>query len=274
VLNEEKQKEKLEKLAKEIEKAYEAEKKSYEVEKNAREELERLDKAKNQFLLLIQHHLRTPLTSIMGYSDLLLRGTYGKQSKKTIEVIKRFEVLTQGLIKMVNEFLDVTQFQLGKSVVFLKPGMEVVPILEKIVNELKFETEKKGVYLKLEKTKNIPAISADPVKLKAALFNIIDNAVKYTTKGGVSIKVLAKDNSKILIQIKDTGIGISKENLKTMFNRVFERGEEAKKTFVTGRGIGLYLANQIVKYHNGAIVVDSEGEGKGSTFNIELPISI
>ncbi len=301
VLKEVRQREQLENLAKEIQQAYEAEKrakeqterayelekqakerteKAYEVEKKAKEELEYLDRSKNQFLLTIQHHLRTPLTSIMGYADLILKGVYGKQNKKTTEVIKKISGSMISLIKIVNEFLDITQFQLGKEVAVLKQDIQMGPILEEIVNELKFPADEKKIYLKLEKPDQLPVIKADTEKLKAALYNIFDNAIKYTEAGGVEIRLKVKsqklkDNNypipKILIEVKDTGIGISQENLKNMFNRTFERGEQAKKTFITGRGIGLYIASQIIKAHKGNIWAESEGEGKGSTFFIELP---
>ncbi|KKP32902.1 MAG: hypothetical protein A2312_00935 [Candidatus Staskawiczbacteria bacterium RIFOXYB2_FULL_32_9] len=262
---EQKQREKIEDYARQVEKAYELEKKS-------KEELEILDKSKNQFLIAIQHHLRTPLTAMMGYSDLILNGAYGKQSKDTKEAVEKILVSTKNLIKMANEFLDITQFQMGKSVVNLKSNVDVIQILEEIVSELQFETNKKGVYLKLKKIDNLPKIMADREKLKAAIYNIIDNAIKYTTEGEVSIKVKTDEN-KITIIIEDTGIGISRENLINMFGKTFERGETAKKTFINGRGIGLFITKQIISAHNGKIWAESPGEDKGSTFYIELPIT-
>ncbi len=269
IVKEVKQREQIEKLAKEIQQSYELEKKAYAVEKQAKEELERLDKTKNQYLGFAQHNLRTPLTSMRGYADLLLNGTFGKQNKKTIEVIKKIQTLIENQIKEVNEFLDITQFQLGKSVIALKPDVDVEPILAEIVSELKFQVDAKGIYLRLEKPDRTFKISADRTKLKASLSNIINNAIKYTPKGGVSIRIESHDNVKIIIS--DTGIGISKENLKTLFGQIFERSEAAKKV-ASGSGIGLYLASQIIKSHNGKIWAESEGEGKGSVFHIELPL--
>lgn len=260
---EQKHREQIEEYARKI-------KMAYEIEKKSKEDLEILDKSKNQFLLAIQHHLRTPLTAMMGYSDLILNGSYGKQTKDTKEAVEKILISTKSLIKMANEFLDITQFQMGKSVVNLKPGVDIIEILEEIVNELKFETDKKGIFLKLKKSENLPKIQADREKLKAAIYNIIDNAIKYTNEGEVSIKCKIDDNLKIIIE--DTGIGISKENLNKMFIKTFERGEVAKKTFINGRGIGLFITKQIISAHNGKIWAESEGEGQGSTFYIELPI--
>ena len=245
-------------------------KRAYVIEKKAKEELEKLDKFKDQFLMTTQHNLRTPLTSMMGYSDLLLKGFFGKQNKKTTEVIQKFQALTQGMIRMVNNFLDMAQFQLGKSVVILKPGVDVLELMNEIIQELQFKAESKGVYVKLEKPEKIFTIEADREKLKAAIFNIVDNAVKYTEKGGVDITI--KDHDAVKIIVKDTGIGIKKEKLPTIFEDMFERSEEAKKVTSLGSGVGLYLSGQIIKAHNGKVWADSEGVGNGSTFHIELPI--
>ena len=264
VLKEVRQREKLEILTKKIEKAY-------EVEKRARKELQRLDKAKRQFMMATQHHLRTPLTSMRGYLDLLFGGSYGKIPPKIKEVMKKFMASTKNEIKIVNEFLDISQFQMGKKVVTLAEGVDVGIILKEAVEDVKLEAKARGIYLNLEIPDTIPKIKADEQKLKAAIYNIIDNAVKYTKKGGVTVK-LKKINNKIQIIIKDTGVGISKEQQDELFTRLFERGEHAQKLFATGKGIGLYITAKIVEEHNGKIWAESAGEGKGSTFYIELPI--
>jgi signal transduction histidine kinase len=267
MLKELKQKEQVEKLAGDL-------KVAFETEKKAKEELETLDIAKDQFLLAIEHHLRTPLTAMLGYSDILLNGAVGKQPKKQKEITEKFQVSTKSLIKMVNDFLDVTQFQLGKEVITLKEGVDIVSIINEIISDLKFEIEKKKIYLNLEKTDEVFQISADREKLKAGLYNLVDNAVKYTNNGGVVVKI-EKNNAKNILKIiiKDTGIGILPQNIPTLFGKTFERGSEAKKVFTTGRGIGVYIAGKIVKAHKGNIKVESLGEGKGSTFTIELPIT-
>lgn len=270
-IREAKQQAQIEGLAREIQRSYELEVRAYEVERKARQELENLDKTKNQFLLLIQHNLRTPLTSMMNYSDLLLGGGGGKLSQKATGMVIKIQSSTRNLIKMVNDFLDITQFQLGKDVLLLSPGIEVEPMLDEIITELKEKADAHGIYLKLEKPATDFAINADREKLKAALTNIIDNCIKYTPKGGVTVSV--KNRGGVIIDVADTGIGISPENLKTIFNRIFERGEQAKRTTVVGSGIGLYLAAQIIKYHGGRLWAESPGEGKGSTFHIELPLT-
>ncbi len=244
---------------------------AYEVEKKAREKLKRLNEAKNQFIMATQHHLRTPLTSMIGYLDLIFGGTYGKISPRIKETLRKFQVSTNRLIKVVNEFLDISQFQLGKKVITLQPDVQIGPIFEEIIEDLQLEANARGIYLKLQKQVKMPGIKADPEKLKMALYNIVDNGIKYTNKGGVTIK-LKVENSRLRIIIKDTGAGISKEDQKVLFTRLFERGKEAKRLHGTGKGIGLYIAFHIIKAHKGKIWAESEGRGKGSTFYVELPI--
>ncbi len=265
VLREVEQRKQLEVLAKEIQKAY-------EVEKKARQELTKLDEAKNQFIMATQHHLRTPLTSMRGYLDLLLAGDYGKISLKVKDVLKKFEISSSRLVKVINEFLDISQFQLGREVVFLRPNIDIEPIFDEIMEELNFEAKSKGIYLKFKKPKKgFPKIKADLEKLKIALFNVVDNGIKYTNKGGLTIRIVTTD-SKIRIEISDTGIGMERDEIKTLFTKLFERGEQAKRIFATGRGIGLFIAAQIIKAHHGEIWAESEGKGLGSTFYVELPM--
>jgi len=263
VLREVRQKEQIEKMAEEV-------KRAYEVEKKANVELEKLDKYKNDFLVQTQHDLKNPLAVIMGYSDLLLGGKFGKVPEKGIDIIKRIQVVTQDKIKDVNNFLDTEQFKIGKGVVLLKPGVELFSMLEEITNRLVNKAESKGIFLKLEKPEKNIVVSADREKLKSALFNIVDNAVKYTEKGGVTItlKILKFKNLKIIVG--DTGIGIPQDKIKNIFGMQFERTKQAEK-IAEGSGVGLHLAAQIIKLHNGKIWAESGGEDKGSTFYIELP---
>jgi len=263
VIKEVEQKEKIAQMAEEV-------KKSYEVEKKANEELKLLDNVKNQFLTQTQHDLRTPLSTIRGYCDLMIGGTLGKQNKKTIDVVKRIEAVATAKIQDVDNFLDAAQFRLGKGVINAQPGVNVMLLLDEIQNTLKLKYEQKGLYLNIEKPSQEIVISADKEKLKAAIFNIVDNAIKYTEKGGITIKLLITNN-KLLITISDTGIGIPAEKVKTIFEDKFERTEQAKKV-AEGKGVGLYLSGQIIKLHNGKAWVESDGEGKGSAFYIELPI--
>lgn len=246
-------------------------KKAYEVEKKATKELKRLGEVKNQFIMASQHHLRTPLTSMRGYVDLILTGSYGNVPPKIKEALTKFEISIKRLNKVINEFLDITQFQLGKEVVTLRDGVDLSPIFKEVKEELGYEAKARGIKLDFKIPKKIPKIKADSEKLKIGMFNIVDNAIKYTQEGGVLVKVSIVDH-KVLITVKDSGVGIPKENQKELFNKLFERGYDAMKVHGTGKGIGLFITFHIIKAHNGKIWAESEGRGKGSTFFIELPI--
>ncbi len=272
ILQEVSQREKMEEMAQRVQKAFDVEKKALDKEKNVRKELERLDKAKSQFMMATQHHLRTPLTSMQGYLDLIFGGSYGDVPPKIKDVLDKFAASTKNEIKLVNEFLDISQFQMGKDVVVLREGVDVDAIVREAVQDVEIEAKIKGIYVKSEVPEDAPKARADEQKLKAAVYNIVDNAVKYTRKGGVTVGLKEKGD-KLQIIIKDTGVGISKEEKDKLFGKLFERGEQAEKLFTTGRGIGLYITYKIVEAHKGKIWVESEGKSKGSTFFIELPIS-
>lgn len=262
VIKEVKQREEMAKMAEDVRRAY-------VVEKKAKEQLEQLDQFKDRFLTQTQHDLRTPLTAIMGYTDMIRQGMFGKQTKKTLGVIEKIQLVSKNMKAKADSFLDLAQFQLGKSPVSLQDGVEMFKVLDEVKSELDFKAQTKGIYLKLEKPDQDFMVRADKEKLKAAIFNIVDNAVKYTPKGGVTISLHNHDTVKIIIA--DTGIGVAKDKVDSIFGAMFERGEEAKKV-APGAGIGLYLSAQIIKAHNGKVWVESEGEGKGSVFHIELPL--
>jgi hypothetical protein len=207
----------------------------------------------------------------MGYLDLLLTGMFGKVPKKISEILVKIKGATQGEIKIVNDLLNISAFQMGKNVLQAEDGVDVVKIIKEIFDSQAMEMKERGLYSKINAEGDIPTIFADKSKLTAALTNIIDNAIKYTKKGGITALLSAEEN-KLSVFIKDTGMGISKECLSKLFSSTFERCSDARKAFAVGKGIGLYLSYKIIELHGGKIWAESEGQGKGATFCIELPI--
>jgi len=262
VWREVKQREQMEILNKKVQKAY-------LLEKKARAEIEKITEAKTQFIMATQHHLRTPLTSMLGYMDLIFGGTYGKVSTKLKDPLQKFQISTKRLIRIVNTLLDISQFQMGKEVVTLQPGINFEDLIKEVMEELQFEVKNRGLYLKYNKIGEAPKISADPEKLKVALFNVIDNAIKYTKEGGITV-TLQKVGNKAQLSIKDTGIGLEPAKAKVLFGSAFVRGKEAKKVHGFGRGIGVYITGHIINAHKGKIWAESEGKGRGTTFIVEL----
>ncbi len=159
---------------------------------------------------------------------------------------------------------------MGKEVVSLQSGIKFEDLIEEVMEELHFEAKNRGIDLTYKKIGSVPEIKADPEKLKVALFNIIDNAIKYTKEGSVSVTLQKAKSKGALLSVKDTGIGLDPEKAKVLFKSAFKRGKEASKVHGLGRGIGVYVTGHIIKAHNGKIWAESEGKGKGTTFFIEL----
>lgn len=253
-------------------------KRAYEVEKKARIDLEELDKAKNEFILIVQHHLRTPLTIVKGYIQTALTGSLGSLTENLSLALGKADSAVERLVILTNELLDIFQMEVGKSILNLQQA-SIKPFIEDAIEELKPEIERKGITVTYPKDQSSwPDLSIDPRKLKEALTVLIDNAVKYNKDKG-SVTVTTKSsfhpveiNKKLFqIIIEDTGIGIKQEDISGLFTHHFERGEEAKKIYTTGKGIGLNLAKNIIETHHGRIWVESEGENKGAKFVVELP---
>lgn len=245
--------------------------KALELEKKINEDLKNLDASKTDFMLITQHHLRTPLSVNAGFLDLMLGGTYGKIPAKLKHVILKLRESTQKEIDVVNELLDVSSYQLGKEIIRLDKLINIEELMEETLKDLKAEADAKGIYLKYEKLGNIPKIPGDRLKLKLVLTNVIDNCIKYTTEGGVTVFAEEKNN-KFLISIADTGIGLPDETIRNLFKQTFQRSEQAKRLFAVGKGLGLFLSGRIIEGHHGRIWAESGGDGRGSKFYIELPI--
>ncbi len=245
-------------------------KKNHE-EVSRKEEIERVSRLKSEFISISSHQLRTPLGAIRGYSSMMLEGDYGKINEKMKEPIVYIHDASIRMIKLVNSLLDVSRLERGKMEFKVSPKVSINKIIEECVEDIALTAKEKGIYVKYKKGKNIPLITADENKIKQAIHNLINNAVLYTEKGGITITVKRKNPNAILIQVKDTGIGIGRDDLAKIF-RSFSRGTEATQIYTQGTGLGLFVAKNFIEMHNGKLKVSSEGVGKGSLFCVELPI--
>jgi len=245
------------------------------------EEVDKLSRAKSEFLSIASHQLRTPLTAIKGYISMILEGSYGKFEEKGRSPLERVYQSNERLIRLVNDLLNVSRIESGTLMTdFQKTSIE--KMITSIIDELKIKADERKLYLKWQAPSAgsghiLPEIMADTDKLRQVIMNIIDNAIKYTEKGGITVRAELKDPSakwpqgKILIEIKDTGEGMEKEEIDNMFGS-FTRGRAGAKHWVSGLGLGLYIARKFTELHGGKIWVESEGEGKGSSFYVELPV--
>lgn len=232
--------------------------------------LEKLDKAKSEFVSMASHQLKTPLSIIKGYISMMLEGSYGSISDKVKEKLANVLQSNERLLKLVNDLLDISRIELGKMEIE-RELVQIEDLLQSCVDELKVEAEKKKLKLIFEKPKELlPKINIDSLKIRQVILNLIDNAIKYTSEGEIKVKVTRK-NSTILISVQDTGEGLTKEEQKSIFEG-FVRGRAGINLWVQGTGIGLWLARKYLELHQGKIWSKSFGKGKGSVFFVELPI--
>src|SRR3989344_4719790 len=251
---------------------------AYEVEKKARIELEELDKAKDQFILTTQHHLRTPLTIVKGYLQSILTQKTTKLDPTTTTYVVKAEESTERISSLVNELLDISQMEVGKSILS-RTQVKIKTLVDSVLKELEAEIQKRNLSIKVN-TEDGTALNLDEHKIREALVNVIDNAIKYnkpngslTITGVRMVHPIEKDRQIYKIVIEDTGIGLTSEELSKLFNQYFQRGKEAEKLYATGRGIGMAVTKNIIQAHEGKIYAESEGRDRGSRFTIELPIS-
>ena len=235
---------------------------------------ERLTRARDQFILSSQHYFRTPLTSIIGYLEMVLEeNLYGKLPQKAKEKLNNVSQSVQELRKRIEESLSIVAFQAGKGILNLEET-QIEDLVKKAVEDLRILAQKKNLFLKLKLPKDsLPKIKLDKEKITEALTNLIENGIKHTNEGGVTIGLEhKKEKNSVLFWVKDTGIGISKEELPEIGKVPFQRGKEAKELTLLGKGIGLYLSRLIVEAQGGKLWAESEGIGKGSVFYVELPV--
>lgn len=236
----------------------------------ANEHLRELDKEKSEFVSIASHQLRTPLTAIGGYASMLLEGSYGKLSKKSEEAVNRIVQSSGRLAMIIEDFLDITKIEQGR-MSYQFTTVEMKGLLRELVEEMNPRAKEKKLELLLDTgDRGSYNATADFGKIRQVISNLIDNAIKYSESGKIDI-ALSRDaaKGKIYVSVHDTGIGLSKETIGKLFQK-FSRAEGVKKIYTEGSGLGLYVAQEMMKAHHGRIWAESEGEGKGSTFTIEL----
>ena len=257
VLREIEQREKIEKLAEDLEKA------------NVR--LTELDRQKSEFVSFATHQLRAPLTAMKGYASLLLEGDMGKLTDDSREGISRIYDSTNTLIAIVNDYLNISRIELG-AMKYVFETIDLKTLIDDVLGELKPNIEKTGLNFNFDvESQNIDyRITADRDKLKQVIANLIDNSIKYMPSGSVKVSLaFDRPRHKFVFKVKDTGIGISPEVLPHLFQK-FSRADNASKTNIRGTGLGLYVAKEMIDAHHGTIRAESDGEGKGSSFIVEL----
>lgn len=231
-------------------------------------ETQEASRLKSEFLSNMSHELRTPLNSIMALSHVLIKQTKEKLNDDENNYLKIVERNGKRLLLLINDILDLSKIEAGK--------MEIIPeyisissLLQIVRGNMLALAEEKGLTLTLSVTNDLPKVETDELRLHQVLTNIVGNAVKFTGKGAVELKANS-DSENIYIEVKDTGIGISKEELPHIFDE-FRQAQGTSTRQHEGTGLGLAIANKLIRLLGGEIKVKSE-LGRGSVFTILIPI--
>lgn len=231
--------------------------------------LQELDKQKTEFLSIAAHQLRTPLSILKGYIELIMDGAYGKVSTKTLTVLKDMDISNEHLVKLVDEFLDISRIEQGRTK-FTYKDYDMNQIVSDAVNELNEKATPKGMKIVWKAKEEEVKVRLDEEKIHHVIYNYIDNALKYADKGNVEI-VVERDEDGVILKVKDHGVGFKKTDEVNFFQKFF-RGDNVKGMNVNGTGLGLYVCRKFIEAHNGRIWAHSRGLGKGSEFGFWIPL--
>ncbi len=256
----------------------------------ANDKLRKLDNAKTEFISIASHQLRTPITAIKGFVSLILEGSYGEIGTETKGALEKVYLSSERLVALIEDLLNVSRIESGR-MTFEFEKASVEKLLKELYDNFILIAKKKNFYLDLKlPTQALPEITMDHAKVRELVSNFIDNALKYTEKGGVTIKaeiisegVIVDENGFVIprrnsgfgkvirITVSDTGIGVGRDEIPYLF-RKFSRGKDVSRLHVGGTGLGLYVGKAIATAHHGQVWVESDGVGMGSRFMIEIPV--
>ncbi|MHC1770394.1 MAG: sensor histidine kinase [Flexilinea sp.] len=229
------------------------------------DKLEKIESMRLQLIGDVTHELRTPLTAIKGYMEALIDGVL----PGTPETYQQVYSEADRLQRLVNDLQELSRVEAGAYQIKLE-SLSPANLIGTVITHLNRQFEEKGILLEEKLDANLPNVFADKDRILQVLTNLIGNALQYTAAGGKVVISATEVKSEILISISDSGIGISPDNLSLIFNR-FYRTDKSRARASGGSGIGLTIAQALVKAHHGRIWAESPGEGKGSTFTFSLP---
>lgn len=228
-----------------------------------------LDEAKDEFISMASHQLRTPLTSIKGYVSMMLEGDLGKLSESQKKALKESFTSSQRMAFLISDFLNVSRLKTGKFII--EPSsVDLSKIVSEELSQLSAMAKSRDIKLIYDPPSDLPIIELDENKVRQVMMNMVDNAIYYTPSGGkVTIQLYSTDRD-IIFKVVDTGIGVPRSEHAKMFTK-FYRAKNAQKVRPDGTGLGLFMAQKVVVAQGGSTIFESK-EGKGSTFGFRFPI--
>lgn len=229
-----------------------------------------IEKMKTEFVSIAAHQLRTPLSAIKWTLKMLLDEDLGKINQQQKDFIEKTYISNERMIALINDLLNITRIEEGKFL-YKATLTQIENIVQLVINSNKERIKKKKIIFEFKIPKQkLPKVLVDIEKINLAIQNLLDNAIRYTPIGGKMTISINNDKKKIEFSIKDTGMGIPKNQQKRVFTKFF-RASNVIKTDTEGSGLGLFIAKNIIESHNGKIWFESEQE-KGTTFHFTLPI--
>ncbi len=239
------------------------------VEKNSRAQAEEASRLKDEFLAVVSHELRTPLNAIMGWASLLKMRNLDEQTMRAIETIQR-NAQTQN--QLIGDLLDVSRIVSGQLRLNIRQ-FELISVINAAIEVVRPSADAKSIRIQTVLDPAAGPIAGDPDRMQQIFWNLLSNAIKFTSsRGRVQVR-LQRINSHVEIVVSDTGIGIEPALLPHVFER-FRQGDGSTTREHGGLGLGLAIVRHLVELHGGVVRAFSDGEGKGSEFRVELPISV
>jgi PAS domain S-box-containing protein len=233
-------------------------------------EAESLNRAKDEFLATLSHELRTPMTSILGWTALLAAGTLEESTRK--EGIATIHRSAQAQAQLIDDVLDVSRMITGKLRLTVEP-VAMESVLRAALTAFVPAAEAKELRIRMDFQPGLPSLGGDPARLHQVFWNLLSNAVKFTPAGGrIDVRLFSRD-SNLVVEVQDSGAGIRPEFLPYAFDR-FAQQEGGTMRHHGGMGIGLSIAKQLVELHGGTISVASEGKSLGATFTVTIPVQV
>lgn len=244
-------------------------KRSEEALKQKTREAEEANRMKSQFVSIVSHELRTPLNAVIGYNSLMRESRFWKNAVKRNEMLDRISYNSQALLDLINVILDLNRMEAGKIMVHPEEVF-LSKIVEEAVNNLSIMAGDKGLKILFIDDRSLPPILSDRAKLRQIFINLIANAIKFTDEGSIVVRLVHQpDVKEVCIEIEDTGIGMTEEQLSRVFEP-FYQAEPSNTRARGGTGLGLSIVKRLVDLLGGKIEVVSQPE-KGSIFTIRLP---
>ncbi len=238
---------------------------------NANERLEKLDASKSEFISIASHQLRTPLTVIKGYVSMILENSFGKISAVQRDSLDKVYQSNERLISLVENLLNLSRIESGR-LQFKYETMNLETVVASVVEELMSKAKEKKLKLEFKHpAKPLPQVTIDQEKMRQVIMNLIDNSVKYTNKGSITVSVRQAENN-IEFSVSDSGMGIDPNDMPHLFQK-FQRGTGTFLVHTEGTGLGLYVAREMIELHKGKVWAESKGQGKGSKFVFTIPIN-